>query len=71
MKDLALNTKGIVFYSTPHMGSRIANINQAIALVLWPSVEVQELREGKLLIIKYKIEYSVYFYRITSFETSP
>lgn len=44
---MCLNTKGVIFYSTPHMGSRIANISQAVALVLWPSVEVQELREGK------------------------
>lgn len=46
VRNMCLNTKSIVFYSTPHLGSRIANINQAIALVLWPSVEVQELREG-------------------------
>lgn len=47
---MCLNTRGIIFYSTPHLGSRIANINHAIALVLWPSVEVQELREGELFL---------------------
>lgn len=46
VKNISLNTKGIVFYSTPHKGSRLANLNQAAALLLWPSVEVQELREG-------------------------
>lgn len=50
IRNICLNTKGIVFYSTPHRGSRLANLNQATALLLWPSVEVQELREGKLLI---------------------
>lgn len=53
VKELCHNTKGVVFYSTPHKGSRIANINQAIALVLWPSVEVQELRERKSQIIHF------------------
>lgn len=69
-----MNTKSIVFYSTPHKGSRLANLSQATALLLWPSVEVQELREGKQLntritnlqfyaYIKYKakdIEYNKY-----------
>ncbi|XP_022905286.1 protein SERAC1 isoform X2 [Onthophagus taurus] len=39
------NTKGIVFYSTPHKGSKIANLNPPTCLVVLPSVEVQELRE--------------------------
>ncbi|XP_018579066.1 protein SERAC1-like [Anoplophora glabripennis] len=46
VKNVCLNTKGIVFYSTPHFGSRIANLSQATALLLWPSVEVQELRQN-------------------------
>ncbi|KAJ8961428.1 hypothetical protein NQ318_014675 [Aromia moschata] len=45
VKNVCLNTKGIVFYSTPHNGSRIANLSHATALLLWPSVEVQELRQ--------------------------
>lgn len=49
IRKMFSNTKGVVFYSTPHRGSRIANINPPIALVLWPSVEVQELREGTRL----------------------
>lgn len=40
------NTKAIVFYSTPHNGSRIANLNSPTSYVVLPSVEVQELREG-------------------------
>lgn len=48
-QDLCRNTKGIIFYSTPHVGSRIANFSQATALLLWPSVEVQELRESTTL----------------------
>ncbi|KAJ8969532.1 hypothetical protein NQ314_001715 [Rhamnusium bicolor] len=46
IKNVCLNTKGIVFYSTPHKGSRLANLSQATTLLLWPSVEVQELREN-------------------------
>lgn len=52
-KNICMNTKGIVFYSTPHRGSRLANLNQATALLLWPSVEVQELRESKNCFFKY------------------
>ncbi|KRT83451.1 hypothetical protein AMK59_3230 [Oryctes borbonicus] len=39
------NTKAIVFYSTPHNGSRIATLNSPTSYVVLPSVEVQELRE--------------------------
>lgn len=46
MKNICFNTKGIIFYSTPHLGSRFANLSQTTALLLWPSVEVQELRES-------------------------
>ncbi|XP_060524697.1 protein SERAC1 isoform X2 [Cylas formicarius] len=46
LKRVCTNTKGIVFYSTPHHGSKAASLNQAASLVLWPSVAVQELREN-------------------------
>ncbi|CAG9823525.1 unnamed protein product [Phaedon cochleariae] len=46
VKNVCLNTRGIVFYSTPHNGSRLANLSHATALLLWPSVEVRELREN-------------------------
>ncbi|XP_076250470.1 protein SERAC1 isoform X1 [Rhynchophorus ferrugineus] len=45
LKNICLNTKGVIFYSTPHRGSKLANLSNAVSLVLWPSVEVQELRE--------------------------
>ncbi|ENN72409.1 hypothetical protein YQE_10952, partial [Dendroctonus ponderosae] len=31
---------------TPHSGSKVANLSNAVSLVLWPSVEVQELKEN-------------------------
>ncbi|XP_017783415.1 PREDICTED: protein SERAC1 isoform X2 [Nicrophorus vespilloides] len=46
MKNLCLNTKEIFFYSTPHCGSKTASFNQPTTLIVWPSIEVQELREG-------------------------
>ncbi|XP_066150768.1 protein SERAC1 isoform X2 [Euwallacea fornicatus] len=46
LRNICLQTKAVVFYSTPHYGSKMANLNQAVSLVLWPSVEVQELREN-------------------------
>lgn len=46
--NICKNTRGIVFYSTPHRGSRVAALKQATQMVLWPSIEVQELREGIL-----------------------
>ncbi|XP_017887632.1 protein SERAC1-like isoform X3 [Ceratina calcarata] len=44
--DICKNTRGIVFYSTPHKGSHVAALKQATQMVVWPSIEVQELREG-------------------------
>ncbi|XP_046486906.1 protein SERAC1 isoform X1 [Neodiprion pinetum] len=40
------NTRGIIFYSTPHRGSHVAALKQTTQMFVWPSVEVQELREG-------------------------
>ncbi|KAL0269577.1 UNVERIFIED_CONTAM: hypothetical protein PYX00_007265 [Menopon gallinae] len=45
-KALYTNTKGIVFYSTPHKGSHLATLTQPSQIILWPSIEVQELREN-------------------------
>lgn len=45
--DICKNTRGIIFYSTPHRGSRMAALKQATQMLLWPSIEVQELREGE------------------------
>lgn len=43
-----MNTKGVVFYSTPHKGSHLAALNPTSQIILWPSIEVQELRQSKL-----------------------
>ncbi|XP_014602802.1 PREDICTED: protein SERAC1-like [Polistes canadensis] len=43
--NICKNTRGIVFYSTPHRGSHIAALTQATQMLVWPSIEVQELRE--------------------------
>ncbi|XP_077295276.1 protein SERAC1 [Arctopsyche grandis] len=43
-KKIANNTKGIIFFSTPHHGSRAA---QAL---IWPSKEVQELRKDSRML---------------------
>ena len=42
-QSLAENTKGVVFYSTPHEGSEIAKMNTVMKYIIFPSVEVQEL----------------------------
>ncbi|KAK2576698.1 hypothetical protein KPH14_005359 [Odynerus spinipes] len=42
--DICKNTRGIVFYSTPHRGSHIAALTQTTQMLVWPSIEVQELR---------------------------
>jgi len=44
LKNLTQNTKGVVFYSTPHDGSQIASLgNGMIRHFFFPSIEVQEL----------------------------
>jgi len=45
-RKLAENTRGVVFYSTPHKGSQIAKLNSLVKYLLFPSVEVQELEMG-------------------------
>lgn len=41
--ELARNTRGVLFYSTPHRGTQIANMNSVFKYFFFPSVEVQEL----------------------------
>ena len=43
IRSLAENTKGVVFYSTPHEGSHIAKMNPLLKYFIFPSIEVQEL----------------------------
>lgn len=52
MKNIINNTKAIVFYSTPHRGSHVATLNQTATLFFWPSVEVQELKEGSPVLLR-------------------
>ena len=40
------NTKGVLFYSTPHKGSPLAAISSQARHLLLPSVEVEELSQG-------------------------
>ncbi len=42
-RQLALNTRGVVFYSTPHSGSRVAKLNSYSKYLFFPSTEVQDL----------------------------
>ena len=50
-RKFAENTKGVVFYSTPHKGSEIANLNMITKYFFSPSVEVQELNTDIIIII--------------------
>ena len=43
IRSLAENTRGVVFYSTPHEGSHIAKMNSVLKYIVFPSIEVQEL----------------------------
>lgn len=55
--NVCKNTRSIVFYSTPHRGSRVAALKQATQMVLWPSIEVQELREESPQLLKLHNEF--------------
>ena len=37
------NTRGIVFYSTPHNGSNVAKLNKTTKMLFFPTTEVQDL----------------------------
>lgn len=41
------NTKGVVFYSTPHLGSALASYSSQARHLILPSVEVKELCQSK------------------------
>jgi len=47
-RNLVDNTRGVVFYSVPHDGSSLADYSLRLtaAYLLYPSVEVRELRKG-------------------------
>lgn len=46
-------TKGIVFYSTPHLGSALASYSSQAGHLLLPSVEVKELCQSKCFICNF------------------
>ncbi|KAG7189606.1 hypothetical protein KM043_017290 [Ampulex compressa] len=74
--NICKNTRGILFYSTPHRGSHVAVLAQTTQMLVWPSIEVQELREESPELLKLHEEFlnmlKVYPIQIVSFsETKP
>ncbi|XP_025993627.2 protein SERAC1 isoform X3 [Solenopsis invicta] len=70
------NTKAILFYGTPHRGSHVAALKQATQMLLWPTIEVQELRNESPQLLKLHEEFlemlNKYHIEIVSFaETKP
>ncbi|XP_050458776.1 protein SERAC1 [Cataglyphis hispanica] len=51
------NTKAILFYGTPHRGSHVAALKQMTQMLVWPTVEVQELREESPQLLKLHEEF--------------
>lgn len=52
VKSLCDKTKAVLFYSTPHKGSALANMPRAAAAVLWPSHDVKQLQENSPTLLK-------------------
>lgn len=46
LDDFVNNTAGVVFYSCPHFGSRLADMPWRMGLVLRPAPSIGELRSG-------------------------
>ena len=44
--DFVHNTKGMMFFGTPHLGSSVAKLNTATKFFFFPSSEVNDLEEG-------------------------
>ncbi|XP_034235371.1 protein SERAC1-like isoform X2 [Thrips palmi] len=44
LHNIFRNTKAIVFFSCPHLGSEVADLKMTTEKLFWPSLEVQELR---------------------------
>ena len=47
LASVMAQTKGVVFYSTPHHGSSLAAYSQQAKYLLFPSTEVKELSQGE------------------------
>lgn len=52
IRRIASNTRGILFMGTPHRGSPVANLKNSTATFIWPSLEVQEMKEDAPLLLK-------------------
>lgn len=46
VKNVLRNTVGIVFYSVPHRGSSLMDLNSGMKLLLLPTKEVKELKKN-------------------------
>lgn len=44
LHNIFQRTKGIIFFSCPHLGSEVADLKMPTEMLFWPSLEVQELR---------------------------
>lgn len=51
MRQLAENTRAILFLGTPHKGSAVAKLKQHIQLILSPTIEVKELEENSTYLL--------------------
>ena len=40
------NLKGVMFFSTPHLGSNVAKLNNVMKFFLFPTTEVKDLEPG-------------------------
>jgi len=59
-RHIVSQSQGVVFYSVPHQGCSLADYSlRPAAYLLYPSVEVRELRLGKriMLLVIYEIPF--------------
>ena len=52
LENIAEKTHGVIFFSTPHHGSSLAAASQQAKMLLYPSVEVKELVQGKSYVVE-------------------
>ncbi|XP_063221738.1 protein SERAC1 isoform X2 [Bacillus rossius redtenbacheri] len=45
LQRICRSSRAVAFYSVPHRGSPLAALRQTTQFLLWPSIEVQELRQ--------------------------